>query len=191
MIYSVMLSAYGLSRKDLEDQVSAANSIFGTDLSVNTDEEYIIHCDDLSKIIDPDNKYSWFGRLRNITTLSTNMSNSEILEKMRNIPCSNLAYISSICVPSGTIPYIVLNFNDGNFWKTRYYMRYPGTGCINSIVSTTKNNGILYMYDTDVNRLKRDCFALNKSQIEKMQNITSFNVCGNSGFSIQEPALLN
>lgn len=52
MIYSVMLSAYGLYRKDLEDQVSAANSIFGTDLSANTDEEYIIHCDDLSKIID-------------------------------------------------------------------------------------------------------------------------------------------
>lgn len=50
MIYSVMLSAYGLSRKDLEDQVSVTNSIFGTDLSVNTDEEYIIHCDDLSKI---------------------------------------------------------------------------------------------------------------------------------------------
>lgn len=49
MIYSVMLSAYGLSRKDLEDQVSVTNSIFGTDLSVNTDEEYIIHCDDLSK----------------------------------------------------------------------------------------------------------------------------------------------
>lgn len=47
------------------------------------------------------------------------------------------------------------------------------------------------MYDTDVNGLKRDCFALNKSQIEKMQNITSFNVCGNSGFSIQEPALLS
>ena len=186
-----MLSAYGLSRKDLEDQVSAANSIFGTDLSVNTDEEYIIHCDDLSKIIDPDNKYSWFGRLRNITTLSTNMSNSEILEKIGHIPCSNLAYMSSICVPSGTIPYIVLNFNDGNFWKTRYYMRYPGTGCINSIVSTTKNNGILYMYDTDVNELKRDCFALNKSQIEKMQNITSFNVCGSSGFGIQEPALLS
>ena len=36
--------------KDLEDQVSVTNSIFGTDLSVNTDEEYIIHCDDLSKI---------------------------------------------------------------------------------------------------------------------------------------------
>lgn len=191
MIYSVMLSAYGLSRKDLEDQVSVTNSIFGTDLSVNTDEEYIIHCDDLSKIIDPDNKYHWFGRLRSITTLSTNMSNSEILEKIGHIPCSNLAYISSICVPSGTIPYIVLNYNDGNFWKTRYYMRYPGTGCINSIVLTAKNNGILYMYDTDVNGLKRDCFALNKSQIEKMQNITSFNVCGNSGFSIQEPALLS
>lgn len=127
MIYSVMLSAYGLSRKDLEDQVSVINSIFGTDLSVNTDEEYIIHCDDLSKIIDPDNKYSWLDRLRNITTLSTNMSNGEILKKIGYIPCSNLAYISSICVPSGTIPYIVLNFNDGNFWKTRYYMRYPGT----------------------------------------------------------------
>jgi hypothetical protein len=186
-----MLSAYGLSRKDLEDQVSVTNSIFGTDLSVNTDEEYIIHCDDLSKIIDPDNKYSWFGSLRNITTLSTNMSNSEILKKIGYIPCSNLAYISSICVPSGTIPYMVLNYNDGNFWKTRYYMRYPGTGCINNIVLTAKNNGILYMYDTDVNGLKRDCFALNKSQIEKMQNITSFNVCGSSGFSIQEPALLS
>ena len=181
MIYSVMLSAYGLSRKDLEDQVSATNSIFGTDLSVNTDEEYIIHCDDLSKIIDPDNKYHWFGRFQN----------SEILEKIGYIPCSNLAYISSICVPSWTIPYIVLNYNDGNFWKTRYYMRYPGTGCVNNIVLTAKNNGILYMYDTDVNGLKRDCFALNKSQIEKMQNITSFNVCGNSGFSIQEPALLS
>lgn len=83
MIYSVMLSAYGLYRKNLEDQVSVTNSIFGTDLSVNTDEEYIIHCDDLSKIIDPDNKYSWFGSLRNITTLSTNMSNSEILKKDR------------------------------------------------------------------------------------------------------------
>ena len=177
MIYSVMLSAYGLSRKDLEDQVSVTNSIFGTDLSVNTDKEY--------------NKYSWFGSLRNITTLSTNMSNSEILKKIGYIPCSNLAYISSICVPSGTIPYIVLNYNDGNFWKTRYYMRYPGTGCINNIVLTAKNNGTLYMYDTDVNGLKRDCFALNKSQIEKMQNITSFNVCGNSGFSIQEPALLS
>lgn len=70
-------------------------------------------------------------------------------------------------------------------------MRYPGTGCINNIVLTAKNNGTLYMYDTDANGLKRDCFALNKSQIEKMQNITSFNVCGNSGFSIQEPALLS
>lgn len=191
MIYSVMLSAYGVSRQELEDQVSITNNIFNTDLSVNTKERYIRHCDHLSKIIDPDNRYSWFGVLHNIATLTTNMSNNEILDNIQHIPYSNLAYVSQICIPSGMIPYIVLNANNRNVWKTYYYIRYPGTGCVNNIVLTTKNNGILYMYDTDVNRLKRDCFAINKSQVEKMQNITGFNVCGNSGFSIQEPTLLS
>lgn len=191
MIYSVMLSAYGVSRQELEDQVSVTNNIFNTEISVNTKERYIRHCDDLSKIIDPDNRYSWFGILHNITTLTTNMSNNEILDNMQHIPYSNLAYISQICIPSGTIPYIILNTNNGNVWKTCYYMRYPGTGCVNNTALTTRNNSVLYMYDTDVNRLKRDCFAMNKSQVRKMQNITGFNVCGNSGFSIQEPALLS
>lgn len=186
-----MLSACCVSKQELEEQVSATNSIFGSNLSVNTEEVYIRHCDDLSKIIDPDNRYSWFGASNNITTLTTNMSSDEISENIKNIPYSNLAYISQICIPSGTIPYIALSANDGSSWRTRYYMRYPGTGCISNIVLTTKNNGSLYMYDTDINILKRNCFALDKYQIEKMQNITGFNVCGSNCFSIQEPALLS
>lgn len=185
MVYRVILSAYGVSKQELENQVSVTNSIFNTELSVNTNDAYIRHCDNLSKLVDPGNRYQWTGRLHNITVLQTCLSHNNMLSYIKDLDQANLAYTDSICVPSGTIPYIALDTNSEGKWETSYYIRYPKSDCIYRRVLTKDNNGVKYMYDTDINILKNACFALNKYQISEMQCIGNFNICGDSGYSIQ------